>query len=217
MTSRSKAGTQASVWKLNATSGALITSWNNAALGESDTSANAGIDASPSPSATGSFVYVGTNGVVGVSAGRLKAIRVSDGTVFTHTPSSGTGSVKGMPWPLWYDAVGSGGETIIFTLNTTVHSVNFNGSTFSVNWTPPKTLTGTPTLSAPVDDGANHLYIGGSTGKVFQIDADTGNNEKSVPTTAISGTMGDPTYNFDQSRIHVGGTDGHIYTFTTPF
>jgi outer membrane protein assembly factor BamB len=217
VTSRSKLGTQASVWKLNAVNGVLITSWNNTALGESDTSATAGIDASPSPSATGSFIYVGTNGVVGSSAGRLKAIRVSDGTVFTHTPSSGTGSVKGMPWSLWYDAVGSGGETIIFTLNTTVHSVNFNGSTFTVNWTPPKTLTGTPTLSAPLDDGANHLYIGGSTGKVFQIDANTGNNEKSVPTTAISGTMGDPTYNFDQSRIHVGGTDGHIYTFTTPF
>jgi len=216
VTSQSNSGAQASVWKLNAVNGALLTSWNNAALGESDTSANAGIDGSPIQNATGSFVYVGTNGVVGSSAGKLKAIRVSDGTVFTHTPSSGTGSVKGMPWPLWYDAVGSGGETIIFTLNTTVHSVNFNGSTFTVNWTP-KTLTGTPTLSAPIDDGANHLYIGGSTGKVYQIDADTGNNEKSVPSAAISGTMGDPTYNFDQGRIHVGATNGHIYTFTTPF
>jgi outer membrane protein assembly factor BamB len=218
VTSRSKAGTQASVWKVNAANGALIASWNNTALGESDTSASAGIDASPSTNATGSFVYVGTN------AGNLKAIRVSDGSVFTHQPASGAGAIKGMPWSLWYNAVGAGaGETIIFTRNTTVHSVNFDGTTFTANWT--KTLTGTPTLSAPLDDGANHLYIGGTTtgpsGKVYQIDADTGNNEVSVPATAISGTMGDPTFNVDLNgglnHIHVGASDGHVYTFATPF
>jgi putative pyrroloquinoline-quinone binding quinoprotein len=202
VTSRAAGGTsQPSVWKLNASNGTLASGTSTWNLGD--------VDASPTPGADGNVIYLGTN------AGTLKAIRVSDGTVFTHTPASGSGAIKGMPWPLWYDAVGSGGETIIFTRNTTVHSVNFNGSTFSANWT--KTLTGTPTLSAPVDDGANHLYIGGSDGKVHQIDADTGNNEKTVPTTAISGTMGDPTFNWDQSRLHVGGTDGHIYTFTTPF
>jgi PQQ enzyme-like repeat protein/putative pyrroloquinoline-quinone-binding quinoprotein len=202
VTSRGAGGTsQPSVWKLNASNGTLASGTSTWNLGD--------VDASPTPNLNGSLIFVGTN------AGTLKAIRVSDGTVFTHTPASGSGAINGMPWPLWYDAVGSGGETIIFTLDTTVHSVNFNGSTFTANWT--KTLTGTPTLSAPVDDGANHLYVGGSSGKVHQIDADTGNNEKTVPTTAISGTMGDPTFNWDQSRLHVGGTDGHIYTFTTPF
>jgi hypothetical protein len=204
VTSRAAGGTlQPSVWKLNAATGALMSSGTNT-WNFND------IDSTPSPSAGGSFVYVGTN------AGTLKAIRVSDGTVFTHTPGSGTGAIKGLPWPLWYNAVGpEPGETIIFTRDTTVHSVNFDGATFTSNWA--KTLTGTPTLSAPVDDGANHLYIGGSDGKVHQLDADTGNNEQMVPTTAISGTMGDPTFNVDLNRIHVGGSDGHIYTFATPF
>jgi putative pyrroloquinoline-quinone-binding quinoprotein len=205
VTSRAAGGTaQPSVWKLNAATGALVSPGTN-------TWSFNDIDSSPTPNATGSFIFVGTN-----VAGALKAIRVSDGTVFTHTPGSGAGAIKGMPWPLWYNAVGAGaGETIIFTRNTTVHSVNFDGSTFTANWA--KTLTGTPTLSAPLDDGANHLYIGGSDGRVYQIDADTGNNELTVPTTAISGTMGDPTFNVDLPGIHVGGSDGHIYTFTTPF
>jgi hypothetical protein len=191
------------VWKLNASNGTLASGTNTWNLDD--------IDSSPCPGAGETFIYVGTN------AGTLNAIRVSDGTVFTHTPVSGTGAIKGMPWPLWYNAVGPGpGETIIFTRDTTVHSVNFDGATFTANWA--NTLTGTPTLSAPVDDGANHLYIGGSDGKVHQVDADTGNNENMVPTTAISGTMGDPTFNVDApTRIHVGGSDGHIYTFATPF
>jgi hypothetical protein len=30
-------------------------------------------------------------------------------------------------------------------------------------------------------------------------------------------TVGDPTFNATLNAIHVGATDGHIYTFTTPF
>src|SRR5256886_13906108 len=69
VTSRSNAGTQPSVWKLNAANGALITSWNNGLLIETDASPSAGIDSSPVPNANGAFVYVGTN------LGNLKAIK----------------------------------------------------------------------------------------------------------------------------------------------
>jgi hypothetical protein len=208
VTSRSNAGTQPSVWKLNALTGALASGTATWALGD--------IDSSPVPSADGAFLYVGTN------LGALKAIRLSDGTVFTHTPAStapcnctGAGALKGMPWSLWYDAAGSGGETIIFTRNATVHSVNFNGSTFSANWTT--TLAGAPTVSAPVDDGAGNLYIGASDGKVHRLLVSNGNDAGQAPATAISGTFGDPTFNYDLNKIHVGGTDGHIYTFATGF
>src|SRR5712691_8171551 len=101
VTSRSNAAAQqASVWKFNAANGALITSFNNTTLSESDTSASAGIDSSPVPNADGAFVYVGTN------AGNLKAIKVSDGTVSSHTPASGAGPIKGMPWPISYNTIG---------------------------------------------------------------------------------------------------------------
>jgi hypothetical protein len=415
VTSRSNAGTQASVWKFNAANGALIMSWNNGALGESDLTASAGIDSSPVPNADGAFVYVGTN------AGNLKAIKVSDNTFVSHTPASGAGPIKGMPWPVSYNTIGQttsvayvnsastavnsgatscaatlpsvtvgntnivvvalrqGGipvstisdgastysrevymdnttnarteiwsakvasgasttvtvtlsagsavvcavaqysgvgalgltntnsgsgtsltvslttqdnnnwvvagfaqqgttgtlsanqgnlrqankttsgadyvkgaltdntsatpasvansvtatqstfwaaaalelrtkstDTIIFSRNATVHSVDFNGTAFSANWTT--TPTGAPaTVSTPVDDGAGNIYIGGSDGKVHRLLVSDGSDAAQVPATAISGTFGDPTFNYDLNKIHVGATDGHIYTFSTGF
>jgi outer membrane protein assembly factor BamB len=184
VTSRSNSGSQPSVWKLNAQTGALITSWNNANLG----------DSAPVSSSDNTFVYVGTN------AGKLNAIRVSDGTLFTHTPASGAGALKGMPWPLSWTAIGvATPDTVIFTRNSTVHSVNFNGSTFSANWTT--TLTGAPTVSAPVDDGANHLYIGASDGKVHQLDVLTGTDQKQVTIAGL-----DKGFNFRNTQAYV--TDG---------
>jgi len=201
---------QPSVWKINASNGTLASGTATWTLND--------VDSSPVPNADGAFIYVGTN------AGTLKAIKVSDGTVATHTPVStapcnctGAGALKGMPWPLSWVPVGvATPDTIIFSRNATVHSVNFNGSTFSANWTT--TPTGAPTIvSTPVDDGANHIYIGGNDGKMHQLDVATGTDQKQVPPTAISGTFGDATFNYDLTKIHVGATDGHIYTFTTPF
>src|SRR5207244_8775249 len=60
----------------------------------------ADIDSSPVPNANGAFVYVGTN------LGDLKAIKVSDGTVVSHTPASGALAIKGMPWPISYNTIG---------------------------------------------------------------------------------------------------------------
>jgi len=198
---------QPSVWKINASNGTLA--------GGTATWIFNDVDSSPVPNADGAYIYVGTN------AGTLKAIKVSDGTVATHTPSSGTGAIKGMPWPLSYSAASGGSpDQIIFSRTATVHSVKFDGTNFLTCpancWTT--TPTGGPaTVSTPVDDGANHLYIGGSDGKMHQLDVATGTDQKQMPPTAISGWFGDATFNYDLTKIHVGATDGHIYTFTTPF
>jgi len=126
-----------------------------------------------------------------------------------------------MPWPLSWVPVGvATPDQIIFSRDATVHSVKFDGMNFltcpSANcWTT--TLAGTPTVSAPVDDGAGNLYIGGSDGKVHRLLVSNGSDAAQMPATGISGTMGDPTFNWDTSSIHVGATNGHIYTFTTPF
>ena len=92
----------------------------------------------------------------------------------TYTPVStapcnctGAGTVK-MPWWLTFNTITAGTpDTIIFSRNATVHSVNFNGTAFSPNWTV--TPTGAPTsVSGPVDDGVNtYIYIGASDGKVL--------------------------------------------------
>ena len=170
--------------------------------------ASAGSDSAPCPTYDGAFVYVGTN------AGRLKAIRVSNGAVISHTPASGAGAVRGMPWWLSYDVISvATPDTIIFVRNATVHSVGFDGTSFSTNWT--KTLTWTP--SAPVDDGAGNLYFGGSDGKLHRLAVSDGTDLAQVPTTAILGSMGEPSINWDRGVIHVGGSDGHVYTFDVGF
>src|SRR5438132_4947297 len=83
---------QPSVWKLNASNGTLA--------GGTATWIFNDIDSSPVPNADGAFIYVGTN------AGDLKAIKVSDGTVVSHTPASGVLAIKGMPWPISYNTIG---------------------------------------------------------------------------------------------------------------
>jgi outer membrane protein assembly factor BamB len=206
VTSRSNSNTQPSVWKINAANGAIVATWSldqsSAALGD--------IDSTPVPNADSAYVYVGTNG------GKLNAILASSTTnnanIRTHTPSSGTGAINGMPWPLSYVPVGvATPDTIIFTRKTTIHSVNFDGSNFTVttptpNWTT--TLTGSPTVSAPVDDGANRLYIGASDGKVHQLDVATGADQKQA---TISSTGVDKGFNLRATSGYV--VDGTNETY----
>jgi len=196
VTSRSAGGTgQPSVWKLNAANGALITSLS---LGD--------IDSSPVASFDGTFRYVGTN------AGTLKAIRTSDNAVFTHTPASGSGAIKGFPLSFSFATPSvATPDTIVFSRDTTVHAVSFNGSTFSVLWTT--TLTGTPTVSAPLDDGLGKIYVGASDGKVHQLRLSDGVDEAQRTIVPGTPTVGDPSFDVVLNRVYVGATDGHIYAF----
>ena len=50
-----------------------------------------------------------------------------------------------------------------------------------------------------------------------QAPGSDGSDAARVPATGVSGTMGDPTFNYDLNKIHVGATDGHIYTFSIGF
>src|SRR5688572_11246345 len=210
VTTRSKGGTQSSLWKLDAATGALASGTNVWSFGD--------IDSSPVASADGTLLYVGTN------AGELKAVRLIArdsqlaGTVVTHTPGSGAGAIRGTPWWLSFDGVDvATPDTIIFVRNLTIHSVNFTGTAFSSNWT--QTVAWTP--STPIDDAGNtptgNLYFGGSDGKVHRLRVSDGADLAQVPATAISGTFGEPSINWDRGVIHVGGSDGQIYTFTVGF
>jgi hypothetical protein len=174
------------------------------------------IDGSPIPSFDGTFLYVGTN------AGTLKAIKLSDRSVTTYTPGTGSGAVNGMPWSLSYNPVGAGGgneDQIIFTQSTYVQSVSWNGTSFGT--VAAKTWTnnmGAVTVSAPVDDGNGNLYVGGSDGKVHMLAvSNPGTDLKQVTIPGPGGTVGSPAFDVTRNTIYVGATDGHIYSFATPF
>src|SRR5437879_6359740 len=78
--------------------------------------------------------------------------------------------------------------------------------------------TGAPTsVSGPVDDGVNtYIYVGGSDGKVHQLQKSNGTDTKQLPVSATTPTLGDPTFNADLNLLYIGGTDGRTYTFQIP-
>jgi hypothetical protein len=215
VTSRAAAGTtQPSVWKFNLSNGALASGTSTWNLND--------IDSSPTPSSDGAFLYVGTNG------GKLYAIKVSDGTTpgspgyqDTHCGGTCTAAINGLPWPLSFSNVTSGTpDTIIYTQGTYVQSVNFSGTTFTANWSGGKQLTGTPTLSAPIDNGGGgYLFIGGSDSKVHQLDVATGTDKTSTNPTipGAAGTVGNPAFDGTRNAIYVGSTNGSIYSYSAPW
>jgi len=224
VTSRSGASSnQPSVWKLRLTDGALLAKWSKVQGGASFLG---DIDSAPNGSADGSVVYVGTNGgtINAIKAGASYTGLDPAGSIVTYTPvnttgpcnCTGAGTVK-MPWWLNFTAITAGTpDTIIFSRNATVHSVNFNSTAFTPNWTV--TPTGAPTsVSGPVDDGVNtYIYIGASDGKVHQLQKSNGTDTKQLAVAASTPTLGDPTFNADLNLLYVGGTDGRTYTFSVP-
>lgn len=206
VSSLSNGGAQPSLWKLNAADGALITSFS---LGDISSSPSASLDGSPAQAP--SFIYVGTD------AGTLRAIKVSDNSVITHTPSGGSGAVQGFPLSLSFDPPSVGTpDTIIFSRTNSIHKVTYNGSAFAEAWAPT-TLTGSPTVSTPIDNfGGDKLYVGASDGKIHQLNQITGADEAQVSTLAVQ-TVGDPSFDIDLNRIYVGAADGRIYSFASPF
>jgi hypothetical protein len=207
VTSRANGGTaEASVWKINVQNGTYVggSATSNVSIWKLND-----IDSSPTPSYDGQFVYVGT------FAGTLYAIPSGGGAAIgPYNPPSGIGGIQGLPWPLSFAAVtGATPDTIIFTRTTTIHSVNFNGTSFSENWGGPKTLTGTPALSAPVDDGTGiNLYVAASDGKVHKVLVSSGAESGTAVTVAPSGTtLGDPAFDGVLNRIYIGASDGHVY------
>ena len=211
VSSLSNGGTQPSLWKLNAADGTLVTSFSS--LGGDITSSPVGsldgnVNRAPS------FIYVGTD------AGALKAIKVSDNTISTHTPLSGTGAIKGSPLSFSFSTPSVlTPDTIVFSRSATVHAVQFNGTIFSPLWTT--TPTGSPaTISAPIDnfDGTK-VYVGASDGKVHRLTniltLNGGQDEAQVSTPSTQ-TVGDPSFDITLGRTYVGAADAHIYSFTAP-
>ena len=202
------------------------------------TNTNSGTGTAPTVSVTtqdnnnwvvAGFAHEGATGTLSAQTGTLRQVKVTSGSSVkgaltdntSATPASVTNAVTATQTGTNWAAAAlelrtKSTDTIIFSRNATVHSVDFNGTALSANWTT--TPTGAPaTVSTPVDDGAGNIYIGGSDGKVHRLLVSGGSDAAQVPATGVSGTMGDPTFNWDISKIHVGATDGHIYTFSIGF
>jgi outer membrane protein assembly factor BamB len=203
VTSRSNGGSQNSLWKLDANTGALLDAHK---LGD--------IDGSPTLSFSGKLVYAVTN------SGELALAR-TDLTGCSKTAVAESGSGRGFPIPL---AVNDGADDVFFSTATTVNKfrVTFSPSAGSCGSETVANLNGSgwsnPAVSnpsAPIVDFTNatmFLYVGDSTGRVRKIYPATGSIAQSLDVN-LGATIGDPSIDFVLGRLYVGDSAGRIYAF----
>ena len=195
VTSHSNGGTlQPSLWKLNSSTGAVLFSAN---LGD--------IDSGPSETQSSDVLFVGNN------AGVLYAINPLTGATLASF-NGGDGAVRGYP----AIATNSSPYTVIFSGSTKVQAVNFNtsNSTFTSLWSTavsgPSAPLAFPTLP--------NVYVGGSDGKVHELNLFTGVDQKQRVLDPLAGvTVGDIGIDVTLSRVFASATDGHGYAFGYPF
>jgi hypothetical protein len=81
-------------------------------------------------------------------------------------------------------------------------------------WTTP--VPGPTGAFTYVKDGRGYVYVGGSDGRIYEMDVMTGGSVKSVSLGA-SQRLGTPTIDSSVSRLHVGTQDGRVCAFQVPF
>ena len=197
VTSRSAGGTaQPSLWKFGTNGGATLPAPDlQGTLNLGD------IDSSPTLTPASDFLFLGNN------AGTLFAINPATVTTITSF-AAGDGAIKGFPVVLGFVSP----FTVIFSTDTRVHAVSFDGTTFTSLWSTPISVPSTPISFT----GLGKVYVGSSDGKIHQLNLSTGVDEaqRIVDTTA---TVGDLSLDVTLSRIYVGATNGRIFAFTFPF
>jgi outer membrane protein assembly factor BamB len=67
-----------------------------------------------------------------------------------------------------------------------------------------------------VKDGRSYVYVGGSDGKVHELDVTTGVDQKQV-SLGTAQLIGTPTVDSTSARLHVGTQDGRVCAYPVPF
>ena len=164
-------------------------------------------DIDGSPVLRNGIIYVGTN------AGLVHAVN-TDGTLAWATPfNTGDGPVKGFVFP---DRTGT---ALYFTTTKRVWGIDDNGASASLAWSTQLTPAATPPAPSIVlwKLGTTFIYVGGSDGRLYQIDFSIG------PPEITSAQLGDglavvgaPTLDRLTGFIYVGSDAGIIYAVPTP-
>ena len=152
----------------------------------------------------GGVLYVGTN------SGELFALEAATGDVNWSLPL-GDGAVKGFVFPNF------GTGDLFLATSTKTWSVSDDGSSAVVNPGWPVTSADLPSPSTPiVIPGATNVLVGGSDGRLYQLDT-----VSPLPTLNVSlgdGTaaVGVPTIDLLNSMAYVGTDQGVIYGVLLP-
>lgn len=186
---RRAGGSSNTLWALDISAGGLSLGWA-IDLGDID----------GSPVVRGGRIYVGTN------AGVVYSVRASDGADL-RSYATNDGSVKGFVFP---DRTSN--DLFLSTANQ-VFFLEDNGVAVVSRW-PAVTLPGP---SMPVFEAASRLlFVGGSDGRLYQIDVAAAPVVSSVQLGDGLARVGSPTLNRIEPAVYVGSEAGIIYRVTAP-
>jgi uncharacterized repeat protein (TIGR01451 family) len=201
-TSRARTGGSANtLWCLQLTATpAVFTScsgWTHAALGDVDSS----------PVVRGGRVYVGSSN----GGGTVYSVDAATGAAdrsYVHND----GQVKGFVFP------DRGSDALYFATDNYVWGVFDDGSTsMSLDFSVGLDVGARPSAALFVP-GSHYVYVGGSDGKLYEIDLAGAPAVKSVPLGDGLSVVGAPSLDrgFEPNLVHVGTEAGVFYAVSVP-
>ena len=106
-------------------------------------------------------------------------------------------------------------QALYFSTTTKVWAVRDDGTAPFELWST--TAVPSPSTLAFLElGGAGYLFVGGGDGRLYQLDAGTGTQVKSVQLGGPGDAIGAPTLDVLNSMAYVGSTAGVVYAVKVP-
>jgi outer membrane protein assembly factor BamB len=192
-TSRSS-GSPNTLWCFDVGGGGLSLAWGQPA-GE--------IHASPV--LRGGVVYTST------IDGDVMAYRADNGNpLWTVAFPTEAGGVKGYIFP---DRLS---QRLYFSTTTKVWAIDDGGAASSPGWSSTAASSSPSTPVFGELGGTGYVFVGGSDGKLYQLDAATGTQVKSVQLGGPVDAIGAPTLDVVHSMVYAGSAAGIVYGVKVP-
>jgi hypothetical protein len=179
-------GTGSTLWILNTLDGSVV---QQLALGNLETS--------PSLSADGATVYVGS------AAGRIYAV---DAETFAATNHDLGSAIKSIVWEDW----SAPGRLYFTTVDGNLWCLQHDGgASFTQVWKNPVAGASTPLL-------LDKLYVGSSDGRMHEFDTDGGNAKVFPASGTLDGTTVGDVSTEDGTHVFVGTSGGKLFKIQVP-
>lgn len=200
VSSMSNGNTQPSIWKLSTLDGSSLINPITLPTANKDVQGSAVLNHNSSAP----YLYAVTGG------GNLIAINTSTNAVTVSGTNYGAGYVK---YPFVLRKGDGSGDEIYFSNNTNVCKASFTyaGSSFVFGWKS----TVAPNPSSPIPDRyptPTAIYVGGSDGNLYKLSVSDG-SRMDVRTVNTGRMIGDANIDNVNSKLYVGDSLGHIYSF----
>ncbi len=152
-------------------------------------------------------VYVGTD------AGQLRAYDAALGTANWAGPFTGCGGGNAVKSFVFADRLGTARD-LYYSTSSHVCAATDAGTTVSLKWQNTSITTPSAPLLARVG-GTAYVYVGGGDGRLYQIEADTPANVKSV-LIRTGATVGAAAFDVRDNMLYVGTDAGVLYAVQAP-